>query len=221
MNALEWICMVRAGEGLKVEFKRQVPKLDRLAKSFSAFSNSSGGYIFFGVEDDGEVTGLEHLEGTGDLVEQVGQFYCRPSVRPRLEVWQYLPGIKVLVVEIAEAEEKPIFAINPHDEKDAWPFFRSDQENLPLDKKSLKTMRRKPSIAVESDWRNLDRHALHMLDFLSEHPRQTINKLAKSCNISSHRAKKIVVHLEQNGWIHGFFNEKRREYSLAIPWRKR
>ncbi len=221
MGAREWTRMVRAGEGLKVEFKRQAPKLDRMAKSFSAFSNSSGGCIFFGVEDDGQVSGLEHLEGTIDLVERVSQFYCRPRIKAKPKVWDYLPGIRVLVVEIPEAEVKPIYAINPHDEKDAWPFFRSDQENLPLDKKSMKTMRRKPSVSVERDIGNLDRHAVHILNHLNDNPRQTINKLAKSCNISSHRAKKIVVHLEQNGWIHGFFNEKRREYSLAIPWRKK
>ena len=217
----EWLRMVRGGETLTVEFKQQIPKLHRLARSFSAFSNSGGGTIFFGVEDNGEIRGLVHLQGTEDLVNQVAQFHCDPPVHPETQVWPIPGGNPVLVVEIPEAAQKPVFAVNPKDPKDAWPYFRSESENLPLDKKSMKTMRRRPAVSVESDLRGLDRHAVNMLNYLDDHPRSTVGQMAKTTNISTTRAKKIVVHLERNGWIHGFFNEKRREYSLAIPWRKR
>ena len=211
--------MIRSGENIQVEFKRQIPKLDRLAKSISAFSNSAGGTLFFGVNDDGGFHGLEHVEGTEELVTQVAQFNCNPPVETKTHFWEPLRNIHILVVEVPEAEEKPVYAINPNDPKDAWPFFRSDKENLPLDRKSLKTMCRTTSVPLEEDLKNLDKHAHLILTRLKEHPRQTAAQLAKGCNIGVHRAKKIIVKLEQNGWIHSFFNEKRREYSLAIPWK--
>ncbi len=213
--------MVKAGESLTVELKRQAPKLERISRTFSAFSNSAGGYMFFGVEDNGEVCGLEHVQGTEELAQQVADFYCNPTIEIETHVWKYMPGTEVLVVYVPEAEIKPVYAVNPNNPKDTWPFFRSDKENLALDKKSMKTMRRKPSIDVEEDVKNLDRHGVNILNRLAEHPRQTVNQLAKSTNIGVQRTKKILVHLERNGWIHSFFNEKRREYSLTIPWKKK
>ncbi len=221
MKNKQWLRMIKSGESLTVEFKRQAPKLDRLARSFSAFSNSAGGTIFFGVGDYGDMMGLEHIKGTEQLVHQVANFYCRPTIKITTHIWDYLPGVEILVVEVPEAEDKPILAVNPNDDKDAWPFFRSDKENLALDRKSIKTMSRKPSVEVEDDIDNLDRHGIKILNTLADSSRLTLNQLARSTNIGSHRAKKILVHLERNGWIHSFFNEKRREYSLTIPWKKR
>lgn len=222
MSKKEWLRMVKAGENLTVEYKRQVPKLERLARSFSAFSNSSGGTVFFGVEDDGTMVGLESVEGTRDLIEQVAQFHCDPIADIKMTDWHPLPGITVLVVQVREANLKPVYAVAPNNPDDRWPFFRSDAENLPLDRKSLKAMRHFQAQEVDEEEINkLDRHSLTMLNHLSENPRQTINQLAKSANIGAHRAKRIIVTLEKNGWIHGYFNEKRREYSLVIPWKHR
>lgn len=49
MAILNWMRIVRGGECLNVEFKRQAPKLERLSKTFSAFANSSGGYVFLAL----------------------------------------------------------------------------------------------------------------------------------------------------------------------------
>jgi predicted HTH transcriptional regulator len=221
MGQKGWLGMVRSGEGLQVEFKRQLPKTTRLSKSLSAFSNSSGGTMFFGVDDDGHLVGLEHVAGTQAVIEQVAEFNCEPPAQISFQVWEPVRGTVILVCEIAEGEDKPVYAVSSQDKKDAWPFFRSDKENLPMDKQSIKTMRRLPALAVDDELKHLDKHALRIINKLAESPRQTLPALARSINISSNRAKKIVVDLEQNGWIYSFFNEKRREYSLAIPWKKR
>lgn len=221
MAGPNWMRMVRGGESLNVEFKRQAPKLERLSKTFSAFSNSSGGYVFFGVEDSGEIRGLDHLSGTQDLALKVAQFHCEPPIDVKFHTWEPIKGAQVLIVKIDEAELKPVYAINPQDRRDAWPFFRSDKENLPMDKQSMKTMRNLDAIPLEEGMAALDRHGIKILNTLGECPRQTLGRLAKSANISSARAKKIMVQLEQNGWVYSFFNEKRREFSLAIPWKKR
>lgn len=217
----DWAGLIKGGESLKVEFKSQCPKLARLAKSISAFANSAGGTIFFGVSDSGELLGLEHIKGTRELVEKVASFYCDPPVSCALQEWEAIKGIKLLVVDIHEAEHKPVYAINPQNEADRWPYFRSEQENLPLDKKSLKTMRRIPSVPLEEDATQLDRTERQILDVLAKTPRRTLGQVGRALNISSHRAKKALVRMEQKGWVHSFFNAKCREFSLAVEWRKR
>jgi predicted HTH transcriptional regulator len=222
MGKREWRRQIKSGECLTVEFKRQAPKLDRLSKTVSAFSNSSGGTVFFGVDDEGEICGLDHVDGTLDLLKRVVQFHCDPPATCHTHLWEPAPGCKVLIAEIKESEDKPVYAVSAHGQRDAWPYFRSDKENLPLDKKSLKIMRHGESTPVaESEIKSLDRHTIHILNQLDQSPRCTLNQLAKSANISAHRAKKLIVQLERKGWIHGHFNEKRREYSLVIPWKKR
>ena len=220
MGKPNWMRLVRSGESLNVEFKRQAPKLERLSRSFSAFANSSGGHIFFGIADSGDIVGLDSLKGTRELVQQVGQFYCDPPIQPTISDWEPIRGSQILIVTIPEAIEKPVYAINPHNPKDAWPFFRSYKENLPMDRQSLKTMRNLQALPVKEGLKELDRHGIKILNILGENPRVTLAKLAKGSNISSHRAKKIMVQLEQFGWVYSYFNEKRREFSLAIPWNK-
>jgi len=128
--------------------------------------------------------------------------------------------VKVLVVEIPEATQKPVYAVNVKDSKDAWPFFRSGKENLPIDRKSLKAMRHSEALEpTHEEVQSLDKHTQHMLNFMAANPRCTIHQLAKSCNIGLHRTKKTMVDLEKTGWVHANFNETRREYSLAIVWK--
>lgn len=221
MGTTNWMRMVRSGEGLNVEFKRQAPKLERLSKTFSAFANSSGGYVFFGVTDNGDVCGLDHPTGTRDLATQVAEFHCDPILELEFTLWEPVKGSVVLIVYIGESSQKPVFAVNPNNRKDAWPFFRSDKENLPMDKQSLKTMRNVDALPIEEGIGTLDRHGIKIMNMLRDQPRSTLGRLAKSANISSGRAKKILVQLEQFGWVYSYFNESRREFSLAIPWKKR
>ncbi|MCB1042742.1 MAG: putative DNA binding domain-containing protein [Acidobacteria bacterium] len=219
--AKKWSDMVRRGEGVQVEFKRQCPKLKRLSRTLSAFSNSSGGTIFMGIDDEGEIVGLENAKGTLELVQQVSGFYCDPPVKIKADFWEPMKGVNVLVVQVPEAALKPVYAVDPNRSDDKWPYFRSDRENLPLDRKSLKNMSKVTSEPVEDHVGELDKTELRILDNLDTHPRQTLGQIAKSINVSTHRAKRILVGLEQRGWVHAFFNEKRREYSLAVVWKRR
>ena len=49
--------IVEAGEGSKVEFKRDDVRPEQLARQIVSFANMNGGRILLGVEDDGTVSG--------------------------------------------------------------------------------------------------------------------------------------------------------------------
>ncbi|PIE02422.1 MAG: hypothetical protein CSA81_07085 [Acidobacteria bacterium] len=220
MNTKALLQLLRLGEGLQTEFKVQMPKLSRLAKTFSAFSNSSGGRVFFGVDDRGKIASLANVEGTLELANQVAQFYCNPPIELQHQIVSAGPGQDILIVHVEESDSKPVYAVDPNRPSDAWPYFRSHSENLPIDKKSLRTMRRIRATDLDKEFADMSRHEQHIINLMSRKPRQTIRQLARSCNIGSNRAKHIVVELEKNGWVYSFFNEKKREYSLAVPWKK-
>ena len=51
--------LLREGEGLSIEFKRCTNEIaGNIYETISAFSNRYGGFILLGVEDNGEVSGV-------------------------------------------------------------------------------------------------------------------------------------------------------------------
>ena len=45
--------LIRQGENTSIEFKRGDVRTENLAKELIAFSNSSGGVVLLGIEDNG------------------------------------------------------------------------------------------------------------------------------------------------------------------------
>jgi ATP-dependent DNA helicase RecG len=57
MNIEKLKLLIAEGEGLTVEFKEKYSS--RIDRDIVALSNSKGGYIFFGVKDDGKIAGAQ------------------------------------------------------------------------------------------------------------------------------------------------------------------
>lgn len=98
---------LRLGEDARTEFKSVVMSgfladPDDVARTVVAFLNSGGGAIFFGVEDDGTVTGCGDAQQVDALMRQVGSA-CLDSVEPpaipRL-VKEEFQGERLLVAEV-------------------------------------------------------------------------------------------------------------------------
>ena len=51
---MDWLALISAGESKTLEFKRELPKYDQIAKTIVAFANTSGGCLLIGV------TTMEH-----------------------------------------------------------------------------------------------------------------------------------------------------------------
>ena len=52
--------LIRQGGNTSIEFKQGDVRTENLAKELIAFSNSSGGVVLLGIEDNGEVQSLEN-----------------------------------------------------------------------------------------------------------------------------------------------------------------
>lgn len=59
MTKTKILQIINQGEGWTVEFKQAFRKINKdVYDTVSAFSNREGGYIFLGVEDSGNITGI-------------------------------------------------------------------------------------------------------------------------------------------------------------------
>ena len=51
------ISLIAQGESKTLEFKRELPRFEQIAKTVIAFANTSGGKLLIGVDDNGSLVG--------------------------------------------------------------------------------------------------------------------------------------------------------------------
>ena len=108
METTELIDLLSRGEDSRQQFKTDMNNADALAAEIVAFSNTAGGRIFIGVNDDGSVRGLSgaDIARLNLLISNVASQVVRPAVNPLTENVPH-PAGTVLVLSIAEGVNKP------------------------------------------------------------------------------------------------------------------
>ncbi len=76
----ELIEKISLGEDATIEFKRELPHRNSLADEIAAFANARGGVILIGVNDNGEIVGVDRQEL--DAGEKVVVEICQDSIDP-------------------------------------------------------------------------------------------------------------------------------------------
>lgn len=81
----ELIEKIHLGEDSTIEFKRQLPRRDSLADEIAAFANARGGVVLIGVDDHGDIVGLD--QHNLDQIEKTVVEVCRDSIEPQVSVF--------------------------------------------------------------------------------------------------------------------------------------
>lgn len=101
---------IQKGESKTLEFKEALPKNNSIAKTVIAFSNTSGGKLIIGVNDQREIIGIngDDLFEMQDKIVSIIADNSSPGIIPEL----YSVNIEnklVLVVEVVRGNLKPYF----------------------------------------------------------------------------------------------------------------
>jgi predicted HTH transcriptional regulator len=94
---------VSLGEGMHTEFKRRMPRPERIAKEAIAFANAAGGRIFLGVDDDGTIMGVRDAVEEEFALVQALTAHVAPAFLVRIERVPVTPKREVLVGSAAGA----------------------------------------------------------------------------------------------------------------------
>ncbi len=93
-------------ESVLVEFKAQWS--DTAKEACCAFANTSGGVIYFGVADDGEVVGVSHPDEIERSVLSVFRFAMQPPCDPLCRTERLtIAGKTIVVAHVAEGSRSP------------------------------------------------------------------------------------------------------------------
>lgn len=114
MNLSSLQSQIALGEDSKRQFKRNMTNVDTLAAEMAAFSNSEGGVIYLGVEDDGSLTGLsfEEVARLNQLISNAASQHIRSPITVQTENIALDNGRLVIALTIPKGLDKPYFDRN-------------------------------------------------------------------------------------------------------------
>lgn len=98
MDKKELNMILKEGEGYKIEFKESLNNLD---KELVAFANSSGGRIFLGAIDGGEIKGVGITNELKSRIQDIAN-NCRPKIKISIDRFE-----NILIINVREGEDKP------------------------------------------------------------------------------------------------------------------
>jgi predicted HTH transcriptional regulator len=199
---------IAAGEGDRLEFKKTITHLHKIARTLVSFANTRGGTILVGVRDDGVITGIDPEEEKHSL-RQAADFYCKPPVHLIFKETEH-EDLTVLQVIIPESAHKPHLALCQAEDWRA--YIRVKDESVQTSKMVLQALQKEEKVTAHS---NLNKLEQAVLQVLSKHPKVTLTQMMHLTNISKRRAQRLLVSLVLQGFIRLHDKEKEPYYTLS------
>jgi predicted HTH transcriptional regulator len=193
--------LVAEGEGSRIEFKRLIHSAPKIARSITAFANTSGGVILIGVDDDRRIVGIHSEKETLQIIDEAMKYHIEP--RPRIEVRvDEFKRRMVLLVDIPESPERPHFHVERLIRRDTG--RRSVERRVFIGDGSHNKATSEDRIELLLSSRESLRISFtdrerRLLDWLDEHDRITAEAFAGSAGIPVREARRILVSLVRSG----------------------
>jgi predicted HTH transcriptional regulator len=208
--------LIEEGEGFEVEFKRKVSTPEKIARALVAFANTRGGYILFGVDDDGSIVGVESEKSEVDLILQAGEEFCVPEIHPGIDIVA-VRGKDVIVAYIAESPDKPHYFTGSQDgdgPEATKVYIRVNDKTVMASKEVVRILRDERPDARPMKF-EFGENEKRLFRYLEEHERITAKEYSKLVNISQKRASRILVSLVRSGVVRIHTMERAEFFTLA------
>jgi predicted HTH transcriptional regulator len=210
--------LIEDGEGFSIEFKRKVTTPEKIARALIAFANTKGGYILFGIDDDGSVVGVESEKSEVELIQNAGRFHCAPEIEPQIDIVPYR-GKDVIVAYVEESEVKPhCFIGGSNGNGDASDgtnvYIRVNDKTIMASKEVVKILQDErpdaPALKIE-----IGDNEKRLFRYLDVNERITAKEFSRLVNISEQRASRILTNLVRAGVVRIHTHELRDFFTLA------
>jgi ATP-dependent DNA helicase RecG len=154
---------IRLGEGSGTEFKSAIRNLETIARTVCAFLNTLGGTVFCGIDDQGNIVGVEDAK---DHVQNI-HAYLLESITPKALFTVNIDnedGKSIVSIEVPEGKDRPYVFAGSVYVREGSSTRMADAEKLRdmVQSKSVAAERweRRPSMAMEES--DLDRNEVRL-----------------------------------------------------------
>jgi len=135
VNSDEFEQLISQREGETLEFKREMPSSSDLAKLVTAFYNTRGGVIVFGVEDGTrQAVGVTNPQGIEEGLINILRARCSLDVMPSIEYVSHR-GKEFVVVQCPQGSHKPYLVSG-----ETRPFIRIGSSNRPAQDEEVRRL---------------------------------------------------------------------------------
>jgi len=99
--------LIKNGENDTVEFKLELPKGDshEFLETIVAFSNSHGGIILLGVDNNCNIAGYD--SDPTNTIENLINSHCEPLIKITVKPHLSLRGKEIAMIEVSQGDDKP------------------------------------------------------------------------------------------------------------------
>ena len=177
-----------------------------------AFANTQGGYLLFGVDDDGSIVGVESEKTEADLISLAGQQYCDPPIEPHLDIVPFNDK-DVIVATVDESDQKPHYLLSDDGEENKV-FIRVNDNSVLASREVIKVLRdESPDRAPLT--LTIGENEKRLFSYLETNERITVLEFAGMINVSQRRASRILTTLVRAGVIRIHTLERWDYFTLA------
>lgn len=187
--------LVGLGEGISLEFKRRVPRSERIAKEIVALANTNGGRIVLGVGDDGTIKGVGDASEEEFLLRQATEAHCTPPVEYDTERIVVGDRNDVVVVTVPESHDKPHFLVGESSSANGEEpvYVRVEERSVEASDETVERLENQEAnkgVTFEFG----DTESL-LMRYLDDYGRITVPQLAQLADIPPERASQTLLRL--------------------------
>lgn len=108
VDILEIINIIGEATEYDKKLKLEVKKPKSWCKSISAFANTLGGFLIFGISDDNQIVGLETPDKDAELISEIIKTRLNPIPEFKIS-FHTEDGNVLLIVQVSKGEETPYY----------------------------------------------------------------------------------------------------------------
>jgi predicted HTH transcriptional regulator len=210
MNIKKLKEVIAGGESLTIEFKQRFSTYNKIAKEIIAFANTKGGMLFFGVDDDGSIYGVESEKEVAELLKETIEDYCEPQISYKLKFVE-LFGREIVIAEIPTSDLKP-HRIQDYERElnlnSAEVYVRVNDKSVPASKELIKILQAENNNSKLAKY-SVGKNEEVVFSYLMENDSISVVELRHLANISTRRASRtlikmvranlLYIHTKENG----------------------
>lgn len=203
--------LIDQGEGLHLDFKFEISDAAKIARSLSAFANTSGGKLLIGVKDNGVIRGIKSEEEYF-MIENAATRYCFPEVSFTSKEWN-IGGKKVLEISIPKSDNKPHKA--PDHNNKAKAYIRVDDQNILANSVQMKVWQK---LKTNNDISLVYTDKVKtLLEVLNNHNFLSLSQIINHADMPKHTTENILAKLIIMNVISMRVSEDSEEFTLCDP----
>lgn len=213
LTAFQILSSLGKGEGMRVEFKRLLPRDERAARTLCAFANTRGGLLLVGVTDRGRVHGLHRPDEVQERIHALARTWIEPALQVELQVVE-VHGPRVVACSVPFSRIRPHAVLLPGGVRQY--LVRVGASNRIADGPTLAAL-----VNARGNRRGLSTIEESILEWVRRHgptPRApggtaTAARFARLHNLSELRTRRLFVKLEALGLLVGHGAGRARIYN--------